>query len=638
VPLDPALDQVGHQVMTFQEYRAPDGSPLGTSYATFDTGSPTVTWDWVNQTIFQWNGAPGLPLKVPNGATLKAVGGQITGHVTEPGRVLSDGFHAFRTVDIGDGVYDFRPVYGTAASVGGVQALVGDEAGSPYMPSLTGTPILAPSARHPNGAAALIDMQGAVFDISGIGEPGDPDIPTVVELGLPDLHYVNPNRELADGDGSTAPVYVPVSLFGTDNTTDPGDAISQAPVPVVTGVGVADGEVAAGGLKLLFDTGAQVTLISTATAEALGLDLSRPDQVGEIWGSGDRLYEVPGFNLDRVELPLADGGTLTFTDVPVFVFDAAGGTGAVPTALDGILGMNVLNTADLLLYDPYRTGGPVVGLTFFEEPDREDIPLGGFIYGDIYAGYSAPVFSLAGNAAADFGPGSISGTAFNDADRDRRRDPLETGRGGVSVYLDVNRNKKLDAGDPSTLTAADGRYTFDGLEPGTYRVRLALNPDERRTSKAGSYLVTVTDGTGAVNRNFGVVDRPARVTKVVVNGGAIQRNTVTDLRVIFSEFVAIDPAALRVTSRDGTVVPFQLEVVQVNGRTEALLTLEQPLANGRYRLTIDSAIVTDSAGQWLDGNKDGRPGGLFGFGFHRLAGDWNGDGRVGFLDRRLAPR
>ena len=48
---------------------------------------------------------------------------------------------------------------------------------------------------------------------------------------------------------------------------------------------------------------------------------------------------------DVVLVARADGGTLQFTHVPVYVLDVGEG-------IDGILGTNVLNTAAAVLYDP----------------------------------------------------------------------------------------------------------------------------------------------------------------------------------------------------------------------------------------------------------------------------------------------
>ena len=41
---------------------------------------------------------------------------------------------------------------------------------------------------------------------------------------------------------------------------------------------------------------------------------------------------------------------------------------------------------------------------------------------------------------------------------------------GVTVYLDQNRNERLDSGESATITDSSGAYVFPGLDPGTYAV------------------------------------------------------------------------------------------------------------------------------------------------------------------------
>jgi photosystem II stability/assembly factor-like uncharacterized protein/protocatechuate 3,4-dioxygenase beta subunit len=71
----------------------------------------------------------------------------------------------------------------------------------------------------------------------------------------------------------------------------------------------------------------------------------------------------------------------------------------------------------------------------------------------------------------DFRVGAISGEVFLDANSNSI---LNIGEGGLqnwTVYIDTNLNGQLDAGEPSTLTDANGFFSFTGLSAGTYRVR-----------------------------------------------------------------------------------------------------------------------------------------------------------------------
>lgn len=71
-------------------------------------------------------------------------------------------------------------------------------------------------------------------------------------------------------------------------------------------------------------------------------------------------------------------------------------------------------------------------------------------------------------------PNEIHGVLFNDANHNHAHDIDELGIGGVSVYIDLNRNDMLDAGEPNTVTDPNGSYVFTGLTPGAYVVRVTV--------------------------------------------------------------------------------------------------------------------------------------------------------------------
>jgi ice-binding like protein/SdrD B-like protein/uncharacterized protein DUF4214 len=66
---------------------------------------------------------------------------------------------------------------------------------------------------------------------------------------------------------------------------------------------------------------------------------------------------------------------------------------------------------------------------------------------------------------------SIRGAKFRDVNGNGVRNAGEPGLQGWTIFLDTNDNGFLDAGETSTLTDANGNYTFFDLGPGTYRVR-----------------------------------------------------------------------------------------------------------------------------------------------------------------------
>jgi hypothetical protein len=100
--------------------------------------------------------------------------------------------------------------------------------------------------------------------------------------------------------------------------------------------------------------------------------------------------------------------------------------------------------------------------------------------------------------------GAISSSVFENlsADTPGFTSPLA----GRTVYLDLKGDGKLDPGDPTALTAANGQYVFNNLSPGSYTVRLQTYPGENLIGPAGtSQSVTVTAGGTAAPASFGVL-------------------------------------------------------------------------------------------------------------------------------------
>ena len=96
----------------------------------------------------------------------------------------------------------------------------------------------------------------------------------------------------------------------------------------------------------------------------------------------------------------------------------------------------------------------------------------------------------------------------------------EPGLAGWDVYIDMNRDGDYDAGtDILTTTDSEGRYTFTGLDAGTYEVRAIIESGYVFTNPAdGDQLVNLiaieddTAGDTSVDQvskiDFAVIDEP----------------------------------------------------------------------------------------------------------------------------------
>jgi hypothetical protein len=484
IRLDPNLDITGQEVVTVEAYQ----SALRATFALFDTGSSAISFSAADQAAFLAAGA-GIPISIKGGGVVEGLGGVQIGDVSLAGTIQADGLHAATLSfnDAGKGTFTFS-LSAQSAIAPGIQAFVGTQSGSPTVQSILGTPILGGSPSSPGGYAAVIEMQGVTLDLSAIA-PG-------LIVTLPDVRFSAPGTFLFPASGTTDPVRIPLSLIGSDNHTNPGNDITGSPIPVQTGVGVSAGSVTISNQKFLFDTGAQISVISPALASTLGLDLSHPTFTQTVTGVAGTTT-LKGFVLASLTLPQSDGGTLTLSDVPVFVMDPGNG-------LSGILGMNLFNTATALVYDPYSQGGASFSVSFSLNPDRSApdprlqpaLSSLGLWFGNGLNGPTQPITS----------PtllGSIAGKVYFDANWNRQLDPREQGIGNATVYIDKNNNGKFDSGDISASSDSSGSYQFKDLEPGQYVVRELIPNGIFLTSPAEGFSTVVVTANNVTSLNFG---------------------------------------------------------------------------------------------------------------------------------------
>jgi hypothetical protein len=98
---------------------------------------------------------------------------------------------------------------------------------------------------------------------------------------------------------------------------------------------------------------------------------------------------------------------------------------------------------------------------------------------------------------------ALEGTVFFDADADGQWDSGESGESGLTLYLDQNRNARLDQGEASTATDGAGHYSFDVAPGVTYQVRLDLSSQWMQTTPGQA------TGPGLLGDVLEVLDSPA---------------------------------------------------------------------------------------------------------------------------------
>lgn len=199
-------------------------------------------------------------------------------------------------------------------------------------------------------------------------------------------------------------------------------------------------------------------------------------------------------------------------------------------------------------------------------------------------------------------------------------------------------------------TATSGSLTF---APGQMSKTVVVPVVAQSATGAGlSFFLNLTtpanadlaDGQGQAT----LLGPPPQVQGTVVNNGAAQRSRVTSLTVTFNTqvtFASTVGAAFTLTRVGGGNVSFTASasvigehtVVTLNNFT-GTLTEFGSLADGRYTLTALSSQIS-VAGQALDGDSDGIPGGDYTFGdsrgLFRFFGDITGDRRVDIADYGL---
>ncbi|MBM4058420.1 MAG: hypothetical protein FJ275_09320, partial [Planctomycetes bacterium] len=204
-----------------------------------------------------------------------------------------------------------------------------------------------------------------------------------------------------------------------------------------------------------------------------------------------------------------------------------------------------------------------------------------------------------------------------------------TPAGGVSVYLDRDRDGSWDAGEPVAVTGTNGGYVFDGLAPGSYRVAVAdtgvcahVSPDYRDavvTSGSTSSLNFEITATLAPVVDGVLLAKPGvAVTWTPVPDGAAQLDPIAGTFSLIAIETCISTGSVATVTNGGTLrpvtstgalgTPIKLALLGVDPTQPNRIiyqvggpTFGTNLAPGRYRFTVSEASVQSNTGATLDG-------------------------------------
>jgi Ca2+-binding RTX toxin-like protein len=128
--------------------------------------------------------------------------------------------------------------------------------------------------------------------------------------------------------------------------------------------------------------------------------------------------------------------------------------------------------------------------------------------------------------------GSIKGSKWNDANGNGIWDTGEQTLAGWTIYIDSVTNGQLDPWELSTVTNADGKYSFTNLGPGNYPIREVNQTGWVQTSPTTPYAVNLAAGQNLTDINFGNVFLPT--VTLAVSPNSVTEDGPTNLGYIFT--------------------------------------------------------------------------------------------------------
>jgi autotransporter-associated beta strand protein len=207
------------------------------------------------------------------------------------------------------------------------------------LPNLMGSPILSQyRATIQNSQQRHLTVGGTTFTTPAVTLS---NFSSTIPAG-----YSKLTLQTTDSGPPDSPYYINFDLTGPKNPDSPGawtSLITNSIVSMTHGANTVSNQ------PFLFDTGAQLSLISNDTAASLGIFNVSPanaDFVVQAEGVGG-IIDVPGYYVNTLSFP-TQGGNFSWNHVPVLVLDVADPRNP-SNPIPGILGTNLFNDRDLII-------------------------------------------------------------------------------------------------------------------------------------------------------------------------------------------------------------------------------------------------------------------------------------------------
>ena len=337
--------------------------------AIFDTGASSNLINYSDAAI---TGLYASDMVTSSPVVLQGASGRsVTAYASFPLGLFADGLDAIEP----NGLVDPSGMRGET----NVSLIVGDQFESPLVPTVIGAPFaIFYNVAFCNNKAVSVNIAGQDVNSPHIDfyEPSDPCVPYYDNkiymnlrpsdlIGVQYFPCIEPLFICPDGDGSPLIPTIIVDawwlhqgLFFLDSV-DVSDGVKSA----------IDKD------AFMFDSGAQVSVISEAIAARLQLDIDNPEFTVEILDVTGDVSINPGFYLDSLEI-VSSPEWLSYNNVPVIVLDIEfPGVGFI----DGIIGTNLLVDFNFT----FHGGGlPGTGAPYLRYEPVCDLP--GDIAGDCY--------------------------------------------------------------------------------------------------------------------------------------------------------------------------------------------------------------------------------------------------------------